>query len=117
MVWYDRKEKDPELIVDSFNTFSENYTKSKLVSRHEWWSHFIFKWDFSRKFPTIKTILTTETVMKSMSYSFKEKKISLGYDGIARQISKVFASLLTHQLTSVVTDCLQGSSSIISMLQ
>jgi hypothetical protein len=55
---------------------------------------------FSRKFPGIKTIPTTEAEIKSIIHSLKARNSS-GHDGINSKILIVCASLISHPLTHI----------------
>jgi hypothetical protein len=80
--------KDPQVIADAFNALFLTITKNLNLQQEVRSDAISFlKQKFPRKFPGIKTIPTTETVIKSTIHSLKAKNSS-GYDRITKKILK-----------------------------
>jgi hypothetical protein len=96
------KVKDPEKIADVFNSFFQTIVESlnlHQVGKED--AILIFKRFISGKFPSIKTIPSTEAEIKSIVHSLKSKKLS-GYDEITSKILKVCSSLISSRpLTNI----------------
>jgi hypothetical protein len=95
------KVKDPKTIANAFNTFFLTITENPNLQQKVRSDAISFIEDaFPRKFPSIKTVPTTQTEIKSIIHSLKAKNSS-GYDGITSTILKVCASVIIHPLTHI----------------